>query len=52
MGGFVKKSRLTDPSLDLADVVAVLNRLFWPVLVAQIKGRNAGTRWTIGDGWR
>lgn len=44
---FVKESRLADRSLDLADVVAVLNRFLWPVLVG-----NAGTLWTIGDGWR
>jgi hypothetical protein len=48
----VKKSRLADPSLDLDGVVAVVNRFLWPVLVTLIKGGDAGTLWTIGNGWR
>ena len=49
---FVKKSRLADPSLDLAGVVDVLHKFLWPVLVALGEGGSAGTLWTIGDGWR
>jgi predicted nucleotidyltransferase component of viral defense system len=49
---FVKKSRLAEPSLDLNDVVAVLNRFLWPVLVALNKGEGGDKLWTIGDGWR
>jgi hypothetical protein len=48
----VKKSHLADPSLDLGDVVAVLNGFLSPVLVALSKGGNHGTLWTIDDGWR
>jgi hypothetical protein len=51
---FVAKSRLADPSPDLATVVALLRRFLWPVLVGLSKTGTAGTietMWTIAAGW-
>lgn len=49
---FVAKSRLADPSPDLAEVVAVLYRFLWPILAALNRGGSPGTQWAIDDGWR
>jgi len=48
---FVAKSRLADPSPDLAEVVAVLYRFLWPILTALNRGGSPGTQWAMGDGW-
>jgi len=49
---FVAKSRLADPSPDLAEVVGVLYRFLWPILAALNRGGSPGTQWAIDDGWR